>query len=178
MSAHDQLERIARCPPGQTGCREFEDACLEILQYLFVPPLQPPKIRTRSEFDIECRDALFPNRQFQAANPWGQLLEELDAWVVVCEFKNYDANDIGSKEVDQLCNSLTQLTGRFGLICSNKPPNQAAHDRRNSIYNREQKVILFLLPKHFQEMYRIKERGADPADLILDLLGEFYLQCT
>ena len=33
-----------------------------------------------------------------------------------------------------------------------------------------------MMQNHLKEMSRIKERGEDPADLIIDLIEEFYLQ--
>jgi hypothetical protein len=37
-------------------------------------------------------------------------------------------------------------------------------------------VILFLTPDGIKEIVYIKERGEDPADLIMDMVEEFYLQ--
>ena len=176
MNASEALERLVKCSPGAAGWREFEDCCLVLLEYLFVPPLRKPKVQARSLSGTDRRDAVFPNREFNAANPWGQLLQELAARMIVFEFKNYDASEIGKDELDQVRNYLTPTMGRLGVICSNKPPSKVAYIRRNSIYSAEKKVVLFLLPEHFQEMCAIKGRGDEPADLILDLLEEFYLQ--
>jgi len=38
------------------------------------------------------------------------------------------------------------------------------------------KVILFVTKENLKEMLFIKERGDDPADLIVDLVEWFYLQ--
>lgn len=170
------IEKIYSCPSGQTGWKQFEDVCIEILSYLFLPLLAEPKIQPRSFSGIDRRDAVFPNRNFDSNNPWGYLLKELEARLVLFEFKNYDVEDIGKDEVDQTSNYLTEPMGKLALLCSNKLPNEAAHIRRNSIYSREKKVILFLTKDHLKEMLFIKERGEDPADLILDLVEWFYLQ--
>ncbi len=177
MSPSGELvQRLADCVPGAVGWEAFEDCCLAILEYLFVPPLKKPKIQIRSLSGIDRRDAAFPNREFAAVNPWGHLLRELEARMVLFEFKNYDVSKIGKQEVDQARNYLTTPMGRLAILCCNKPPCNAAYVRRNSIYSSERKVILFLTPYHLKEMCFIKERGEDPADLILDLVEEFYLQ--
>lgn len=171
------LENICSCTPGHGGWKEFEDGCIALLEYLFVPPLTKPRIQPRSLSGIDRRDAVFPNRNHRTNNPWGQLLHELDARMVLVEFKNYDSAEIGKDEVDQVRNYLTIPMGRLGIICANKTPCEAAYIRRNSIYSSdEKKVILFLSPDHLEEMLFIKERGDDPADLIIDLVEEFYLQ--
>ena len=71
---------------------------------------------------------------------------------------------------------MKQTMGRLGFICSNRTPNKAAHIKRNSIFNEDGKVILFVTVAHLKEMLLIKERGEDPSDLLMDLLEEFYVQ--
>jgi hypothetical protein len=177
MSASDPLiERLTRCAPGRNGWKEFEDSCLAILEYLFVPPLRPPRIQARSYSGIDRRDAIFSNRDFDAYNSWGKLFQELQARMILFEFKNYDNSEIGKEEVDQARNYMTEPMGRLAILCCNKKPNEAAHIRRNTIFGTERKVLLFLSIDHLKEMCFIKERGEDPADLIIDLVEEFYIQ--
>jgi hypothetical protein len=175
--ADEMLSRLSTCPVGANGWREFEDVCIELLTYLFVPPLQPPRIQARTHSGIDRRDAVFANRNFDAQSSWGLLLRELGARMILFEFKNYDHTEIGKEEVDQTRNYLTATMGRLAVLCCSKEPCEAARIRRNSIYSSdEKKVILFLTPDHLREMCFIRERGEDPADLIVDLVEEFYLQ--
>jgi hypothetical protein len=171
------LKRIYDCPPGLPGWSEFEDACVAVLEYLFVPPLRKAKRQPRTYSGISRRDAVFPNRDNESNGAWKQLLTELGARLVLVEFKNYDVTDISKDEVDQVCNYLTEPMGRLALLCCNKAPCHSAYVRRNTIFSTQGKrIILFLTPDHLHEMCNIKERGEDPADLIVDLLEEFYLQ--
>jgi len=96
--------------------------------------------------------------------------------MVLIEFKNYDSEEIGKDEVDQIQNYLTEPMGRLAILCCNKMPHDSAFIRRNSIFSRDKKVILFLTPDDLQRMCFIKERGEDPADEIVDLVETFYLQ--
>ena len=172
----DLANRLSSCPAGTNGWKEFEDVCIEILRYLFVPPLAKPKIQPRTFSGIDRRDAVFPNRNFDASNTWGHILQELGARMVLFEFKNYDITDIGKKEVDQTRNYMTDPMGRLAIMVCNKLPNEAAHIRRNTVFSSEKKIILFVTKDHLEEMLFIKERGEDPADLIVDLVEWFYLQ--
>jgi hypothetical protein len=177
MNGIRQLQqRLEACPPGRAGWRAFEEACIDTLRYLFVPPLAEPHIQPRTYSGIERRDAVFPNRSFQPTNNWGRLYVELDARMVLFEFKNYDADEIGKEEINQTRNYLRRAFGRLGIVCSNRPPNHSAHITRNTVFSEEQKVILFLTVDHLKEMMAIKDRGDDPSDLILDLVERFYLQ--
>ncbi len=170
------LERLNACPAGVRGWKEFEDICIEILTYLFVPPLAKPKIQPRTFTGIDRRDAVFPNRNTNTENHWGHLYRELGARLILFEFKNYDKEEIGKDEVNQTRNYLSKPMGKLAILCCNKDPNPQAHIKRNTIYGEEGKTILFLTKDELGEMLMIKERGEDPADLIMDLLEWFYLQ--
>lgn len=176
MRSVELARRIRECPAGKAGWREFEDACLEALHYLFVPPLEEPLIQARSYSGVDRRDAIFPNRNLTIVNNWGHLYVELQARLILFEFKNYDTQEIGKEETNQTRNYLTKPMGRLAILCSNRAPNSAAHIKRNSIYNEDGKVILFVTTEQMCEMLEIKARGDDPSDLIMDLLERFYVE--
>ncbi len=48
--------------------------------------------------------------------------------------------------------------------------------RRNQVYTQEEKVILFVTELSLCEMLRMKERGEDPARLIVEMVELFYMQ--
>jgi len=96
--------------------------------------------------------------------------------MILFEFKNYDATEIGHEEVIQTDNYLTEPMGKLAVMICSKIPDDGAHIQRNTIYSRHRKVILFLTKDHLKEMLFIKERGEDPSDLIVDLVEKFYLQ--
>ncbi len=173
---NDFIDKLMSCPVGTAGWRQFEDICLNILCYLFIPPLSKPKVQPRTYSGIDRRDAVFPNRNFDVSNNWGLLLQELKARMILFEFKNYNKTEIGKQEVDQTRNYMTKAMGQLAIMVCSKPPNKAAHIRRNTIFSTERKVILFLSKDHLKEMLYIKERGEDPTDLIVDLIEWFYLQ--
>lgn len=177
MSTATELRcKLDVCPAGIKGWKEFEDKCVEILRYLFVPPLTEPIIQPRSYSAIDRRDAVFPNRNIGAANNWGHLYQELNARMVLFEFKNYDKEEIGKEETNQTRNYLTKPVGKLAILCCNRLPNRAAHIKRNTIFSEDGKVILFLTANHLSEMLFIKERGEDPSDLIMDMVERFYVQ--
>ena len=173
---HELRRRLRECPPGTGGWREFEDVCVEALTYLFVPPLAQPHIQPRSYSGIDRRDAVFPNRNFDATNNWGLLYKELHARLLLFEFKNYDAMDIGKDETLQTLNYMTEPMGKLAIMCCNRIPDGTAHIKRNSAFSASGRVVLFVTTEHLIEMLFIKERGEDPSDLIIDLLERFYLQ--
>ena len=169
-------QRLVQCPPGRPGWKEYEDACIDALKYLFVPPLEEPHIQPRTYSEIDRRDAVFPNRNIDANNNWGHIFKELAARMVLFEFKNYDREEIGKEETNQTRNYLNKPMGKLAIMCCNRTPNEAAHIKRNTIYSEDGKVILFVTTEQLIEMLFIKERGEDPSDLIMDMIERFYLQ--
>jgi hypothetical protein len=177
LSVNDLIDRLYNCPAGVAGWSQFEDICSDILQFVFVPPLWGPRRQARSYSGIDRRDAIFANRTFDAINNWGRLYTELGARLILVEFKNYDAQEIGKEEVNQTFNYLTEAMGRLALLCCNKKPDANAFIARNNLFSQHNHpVILFLWKDHLKEMLYIKQREEEPSDLIMDLLEEFYLQ--
>lgn len=174
--AQNLRRRLSQCPAGIPGWKQFENICIDTLRFLFVPPLNKPIIQSRSYSGIDRFDAVFPNRNITPGNNWGHLFKELDARMILFEFKNYDKEEIGKDEANQMRNYMKKTMGRLGILCCNRLPNEAAHIKRNQIFSEESKVILFMTVEHLKEMTLIKERGEDPSDLIMDLVEEFYLQ--
>jgi len=167
------INTLAKIPSGIKGWKEFENVCIEILNFLFVPPLRSPKIQARSFSGIDVRDAIYPNRA--SDGEWKYCREELDAKYVVFDFKNYNKEELNKEDVNQVRNYLKKTLGRLGFICSTKTPTQSALLARNQAYTEERKVILFLTTTDIVEMMRRKCRDEDPCDVITDLLDEFYI---
>lgn len=170
------VEKLNDCPPGHSHWCEFENICTEILTYLFVPPLRDPYIQSRTYSGVNRRDAVFSNREDQGDSTWAKIRRELNAKLILFEFKNYDTSEIGQTEILQTKNYLREPMGKLAIVCSTKLPNHAAHILRNSIYSQDRTVILFLTTEKLVEMLYIKERGENPADLIMDEIDMFYLQ--
>jgi hypothetical protein len=175
---NELIEKLDSCPMGSNGWHEFENVCIEILNYLFVPPLIGPKIQPRTYSGVSRRDAVFPIREYstEKSYSWKQLSRELKARMLLFEFKNYDSTEIGSEEVNQISCYMRKPMGNLSILVCSKKPNSQAHIRRNSIYSEESKVILFLEKNDLKEMLFIKEREEDPADLLVDKVESFYLQ--
>lgn len=178
---NDFIQRLDACPLGKAGWSLFEDLCVEILSFLFVPPLNAAQRQARTYSGVNRRDAILPNRNIipnQNINSknWYHLFVELDARMILFEFKNYEITEIGHEEVIQTRNYLTNPMGRLGIIVCSKSPVESAYRQRNTIYSNDKKVILFLTKDHLKEMLVMKERGEEASDLIIDLVEQFYIQ--
>lgn len=177
----DMAKALDDCPVGRAGWKQFEDICTEILEYLFTPALEKPIEQARTYSGVNRRDIVFPNRNIDGGNTpaeknWHMLFKELDARMILFEYKNYDTTEIGHEEVMQAANYLTQPMGRLGVMVGSKLPNESAHRQRNTTYTNSHKVILFMTKDHLKEMLDMKARGEEPSNLIVDLVEAFYIQ--
>jgi hypothetical protein len=172
------LARVEACRSGEEDWREFADASLDLLKHLFVPPLRDPYVEyeTSTLSGTDRRDAIFPNRMIDPeATLWGYLRFELNAKLIVIDFKNF------APDKEAVIKTLTYVRpemGRLALICCREPPQQSALVKRNQQFkdNDSSPILLFLTPSDLREMCDRKERGEDPADLIADLVDLFYIQ--
>jgi hypothetical protein len=171
------ISRLKECPEGKVGWKDYENICIDILNYLFVPPLKEPKIQSRTESGIDMRDALYPNR---CEHPnWKFIRNDYDAKYILFEFKNYSTSDGGSAidkdVVNQVRNYLKQTIGKIGFVCSKKEPSHSGLEARKQAYIDDKKLIIFLNNEQLMEMLMRKYRKEEPSDIILDLIDEFNL---
>jgi hypothetical protein len=96
--------------------------------------------------------------------------------MILFEFKNFDAEDIGHTEVNQTKNYMTDPMGNLAIMICSKEPIESAHRQRNSIFSQDKKIILFITKEQLKEMLAMKDRGEQPSDLIVDLIEHFYIQ--
>jgi len=172
----EYIKRLDSCPEGKAGWKEYEDICLEILNYLFIPPLGKPKIQSRRESGVDVRDAIYPNRN--SNENWKFLRNDYDAKYIVFEFKNYsqEGSEIDKHVLLQIDDYLKKTIGRFGVICSKKKPNKSGIEKRKDVFIENNKLILFLNNEDIKEMLLRKHKGMDPSDVIIDIIDDFNLK--
>ncbi len=96
------LERLEKYSPGEELWRDYEDLINDILCYVFIPPLSPPRIQSRAEDGLEVRDLIFPNHAHSGF--WLNVKSEYKGSYIVIEAKN--KTDPAKKDVTQLSEYL------------------------------------------------------------------------
>ncbi len=169
------IQRLKKCKPGREDFKQFENICVDILKYLFVPPLPDVFAQVATRDRHEIRDAIMVN--YGAPGFWAEIRDEFSSKNIPSEFKNY-AEPIGIKEVQQLRIRLDKPgLGRFGLLISRRPPSKAAKiEQRNSYASNPQKLILFLDDTVMIEMINKKHEGGDPSNILQYLKTDFELK--
>jgi hypothetical protein len=173
---HELTARLRAVPPGRDGWRRYEDACIDILNYAFIPPLRVPRIQSRSEDGLDRRDAIYP---IGRGGPfWDGLKHQYSTRMIVVEFKNY-TDAIGQSEVESLQQYLLPKARRsFGIICSRTTPSESALKARRRAWMVSENIILFLSDDDLQKLVDIRSRDADPSHVLDELMDDFYITLT
>lgn len=134
-------KELKNCPIGVNNWQNYENICIKILRYLFIPPFREIKIQSRSEVNYERRDAIIPNNQHTGF--WQQIRNEFDCKHVVIEFKNGVSGN-SKNALNQLRIYLSKPTvGKFGLLFLRDKPTKALLQAQRDAY--EQSKILILI---------------------------------
>ena len=166
--------RLQACPTGWDNFRDYEEICVDVLRYLFVPPLPAVLVQSRTRDQHEVRDAVLPN--FGAGGFWAEIRHEFGSKNIPCEFKNY-SKQIATREARQIRVRLEKPTlGRFGLLVSRQPAGEGAlMEQRDAYIARTRKLFLFLDDALIIEMIQHKDSGRKPEDILQRLKTEFEL---
>ncbi|MCH8011513.1 MAG: hypothetical protein IIA61_06135 [Candidatus Marinimicrobia bacterium] len=165
-------QKLLNCPPGPESWQDYEEICIEILKFLFVPPLMPPDIQSRTETGLLRRDALFPN--WVEKGFWATIGDRYNANFIHFEFKNTEKlKPVHVDQVDKYLRLGKDTIGRFGVILSRKQPTPPAFKTRKVWFTTNQAVILFLDDHHLVQALNLKEAGHDPVEVLRTEYEEF-----
>ena len=170
------LAELEKVLPGTAGWRNFEDACIAILNYVFVPPLRIPMIQKRSEDGLDRRDAIYPIGASSAF--WESIKYDFSSRLVVAEFKNHE-DAIRQSEVESLQQYLYPKAMRsFGLLCCRQQPSESAMKARRRAWMIGSAMILFITIEDLNELVKLRSSGADPSTLLDGQMTEFFAQLS
>lgn len=172
--AQELISRLEALPPGKETFRDFEDICVEILNYAFFPQLGVPSVQSRSEDGLDIRDAVFPITGDHAF--WQEIKRTCSTRFMVAEFKNY-TESIRQREVESIQQYLYSKAMRmFGVLCTRSQPSESAFLARRRAWVEADKLILLLSDEELKDLVRAKSYGEKPTDVLDAQLEEFFLR--
>lgn len=176
LRGQELIERLDSLPTGRSHWRQYEDLCVEILNYVFYPELGVPAVQDRSEDGLDIRDAVFPIKSSSVF--WQEIRQSTLSRFMVAEFKNY-SEGIGQREVESIQQYLyTKAMRMFGLVCSRKQPRGAAWTARRRAWVEADKMILLLSDEEMKDLICAKSFGEKPTDVLDAQLEEFLLRLS
>jgi hypothetical protein len=168
------VARLQNCKPGPDSAYEYQTLCIDILKYLFIPPMKDVHAQAARQDGHEVRDAVIHNEC--TSGFWWAVYNEFSARHIVVEFKNYTAA-VRKSEVAQLRRYLGRKSlGRFGIILSRMPPSDSALTEQRDAYGENDIMILFLSDSDLVGMIRARANGGDPADVLRRHKNEFEVR--
>ena len=174
--AQELINKLEALPPGKETFRDFEELCVEILNYAFFPHLGVPSIQSRSDDGLDIRDAVFPITSDH--NFWQEIKRVCSSRFMVAEFKNY-TESIKQREVESIQQYLYVKAMRmFGVLCTRKQPAESAILARRRAWVEADKLILLLSDDELKDLIRAKSYGENPTDVLDAQLHEFFLRLT
>jgi hypothetical protein len=135
-------QELLNCSAGKNDWRKYEEICIKILRFLFLPPFRKVIIQGSSADKHERRDAIIVNNQHIGF--WNLIRNEFNSRNIICEFKNISTN--GSKDcLNQLRTYLQKPTiGRFGILFIRKNPGKSLIQAQKNAYADSGALILIL----------------------------------
>lgn len=137
---------------------------MDVLNYLFSPPLSSGLWEHENVARVNRRDIVFPN--YSTEGFWYHLRQAYRADHIVVDAKNYVAK-IKKNQVLQLANYLSQHgTGLFGMILTRGGEDAAAYYVRREQWIMHNKMILVLEDDDLIQMLTTKGKQEQPELLI------------
>lgn len=166
-------EIIKNLPSGKEKFRDFEDACMQSLQYLFDQDLagwhkQHQTHDGHHRRDLVCR--ALPNTEL-----WRLILSDLKSRYVVFEFKNH-SDEITESGIGQAEKYLHPVALRcVAFIISPKGFSKSALAATYGAMRENGKMIVSISSQELINMLLGKDEGADPNVIMFKIVDEFLM---
>ncbi len=171
--AIELIQRLEGLSSGRETWRDYEDLCVEILNYTLIPPFRVPVIQSRSEDGLDVRDAVYPIGNGHSF--WDEIKRTCSTRFAVAEFKNY-SEPISQREVEAIQQYLFSKAMRnVGLLCSRVEPSNSALRARRRAWLEFDKLIIFLSDLDLKDLIRAMSLGENTAEGIDAQLDDFLL---
>ncbi len=167
------IRTLKSLTPGKKHALVYQKVVSDILEFLFCPPLEPPKYEVPDAVARNRRDMIFEN---SAIDGWWAFVRSIySAHYIVVDAKNYTGK-LGKRPVLELAHYLKSYgCGLFGIIVSRAGPSPAANHAIGENWIGDQKMIVSLSDYHVIEMIKIKANGGRPEGLLRSRIGEFRM---
>ncbi|MDQ7903528.1 hypothetical protein RB614_03245 [Phytohabitans sp. ZYX-F-186] len=173
--ADELRRRLIAIPKGKGGASAFEQFAEDVLNLLFVPPLNTVIPQSSNENGVNRRDLVLPNYA-PADTFWGFLRLHYRGDFIVAEAKNYSA-PIKKEQVLQLANYLSHHgTGLVGMLLTRIGLAQDARWTSREQWLLYNKLIIGLGDDDYHQMLLTHRAGGDPAELVRQRIEDFRLR--
>jgi hypothetical protein len=169
--SEELLKRLDDLEHGHNSWGEYEDLCIEILNFAFIPPLLVPKLRVHIEQELPQKQGLY---SISYGNPcWDFLKSACRTSYAIAMFKNL-TKALCSKDVESIEQFLfTKSMRSLGILCSRFPPSDSALKARRRAWLEADKLIFLLSDNDLIDILQARTSGTDPSEVLNVQLIEF-----
>lgn len=171
---HTLLDKLRTIRPGQASWSAYEKYCEDLLNFLFVPPLNLAIPQSRDDQHVNRRDYILPNYALDGGF-WQFMRGHYDAHYVVAEVKNLSCSP-GKREILQVANYLNAHgTGLFAMVLARREMDETARWICREQWVQHNKLIVGIHDEDVRQMVKTKSAGNDPAELVRQKIEDFRL---
>lgn len=171
LTPKSYIEILKSLQPGRKDAAAYQSLVREIFEYLFCPPLEPPRFEDSDEARRNRRDMVFENAAQDGF--WARLRTAYSADLIVVDAKNY-TDSIGKKEVLSIAHYLKPYgCGLFGILVSRKGASDAAMHATKEQWVGAKKMLLTVSDGHLIQMVKTRQDGGRPEEVLRNLITDF-----
>jgi hypothetical protein len=171
--AHAFSETLSQIPPGNEKWSMYQALIADILEFLFCPPLAPPRYELADGDMRNRRDVIFENPQ--GSGFWAQVRSDYSAHYIVVDAKNYE-EEIDKGPVLDIAHYLKPYgCGMFALLVSRHGPSPAGSHATREQWIGGNKMIVHLNDTHILEMLSLRAKGGEPQEVIRQRIADFRM---
>jgi hypothetical protein len=164
---------LKKCSPGKKDWAKYEELCIGILTFLFLPPFKNILSQVRTESGDTRRDAVLPNNNYEGF--WSLIRNEFNSQHIICEFKNY-RDDIAPNQLNQLRIYLSKKrVGKFGLLFVRKKPTSKLLNAQKRAYEESGILILIIDDDTLEKMLKMRAYTGQADEMLQSLKIQFEL---
>lgn len=166
-------ETLSRTAAGKERWSAYQALIADILEFLFCPPLAPPRYELADADVRNKRDVIFENPQ--GSGFWAQVRSDYSAHYIVVDAKNYE-KPIGKRSVLDIAHYLKPYgCGMFALLVSRHGPGPGASHATREQWIGGKKMIVHLSDTQILEMLELRAKGGDAQEVLRRQIADFRM---
>jgi len=171
--AQSLLNALQSIEPGSSDSMAYQRLVSEILEFLFVPPLETPRFEIPDGDARNRRDMIFENAC--ATGFWANLRSSYAAHYIVVDAKNYSAGVDKGPVIDIAHYLKPYGCGMFGVLATRHGASGAGLHAMREQWIGNQKMIVALDDDDIKEMLRVKSESGAAEEIIRSKIATFRM---
>lgn len=159
--------------PGKENWSKYQSLIVDILEFLFCPPLEAPEVELSDRDKRNRRDIIFEN----GANDgfWRVVRDVYQGHYIVVDAKNYTA-PLNKKPIIEIAHYLKPYgCGMFALIISRNGLSAAGKHATKEQWIGNKKLIVSLSDNEILTMLELKNESSPVEDVIKKNISDFRM---